>query len=115
MNERMEKLRDAVIGTTPYLADERAVLYTESWKATEGQATVYRRARAFECILQNMTIMIKPGELIVGNQAEYPVASPVFPEYGNGWLERELDSMPTRRLDKYLVTEETRQILLARE
>jgi pyruvate formate-lyase/glycerol dehydratase family glycyl radical enzyme len=111
MNERMKKLRDTVSGTTPYLAPERAVLYTESWKATEGQPVIYRRAKALENILKNMTIIIKPGELIVGNQAEYPVASPVFPEYGNTWLERELDSLPTRRLDKYQVSEETKKKL----
>ena len=111
MNKRISELRTNTISILPHLCHERACLLTESWRRTEGSPISIRRAKALAHILENMTILIKPGELIVGNPAEKPVASPVFPEYGIQWMERELDSLPTRELDKYLVTDETRSKL----
>ena len=111
MNKRISELRTNTISILPHLCHERACLLTESWRRTEGSPISIRRAKALAHILENMTILIKPGELIVGNPAEEPVASPVFPEYGIQWMERELDSLPTRELDKYLVTDETKSKL----
>ena len=39
---------------------------TESYKETEGEPPVIRRAKALEKILKEMTIGIEDGELIVG-------------------------------------------------
>jgi len=54
------------------LAIERSRLITESYKMTEGQPWVLRRAKALEHILLNMTIYIRDWELIVGNGTESP-------------------------------------------
>jgi len=51
---------------------ERARLLTESYKTTEGEPMIIRRAKALEHILQNMTIYIQDHECIVGNYAESP-------------------------------------------
>jgi formate C-acetyltransferase len=53
---------------------ERARLLTESYKMTDGEPWVIRRAKALEHILLNMTIYIRDWELIVGNYAESPDA-----------------------------------------
>lgn len=53
---------------------ERARLLTESYKMTDGEPWVLRRAKALENILLNMTIYIQDWELIVGNYAESPDA-----------------------------------------
>lgn len=51
---------------------ERSVLLTESYKQTEGQAMVIRRARALEHILSHMTLYIQDWERIVGNNVASP-------------------------------------------
>jgi len=109
---RTEKLRGKVIGVTPQLCPERARYYTRAWKEHKGLPIAVQRAQAFKAVLENQTVFIAPDELIVGNQAGMPVAAPVFPEYGMAWMEKELDTLSERRLDPFLVDEETRKELL---
>ncbi|MDX9788022.1 MAG: pyruvate formate lyase family protein [Desulfobacterales bacterium] len=54
------------------LAIERSRLITESYKMTEGEPWVIRRAKALEHILRKMTIYIEDNDLIVGNATESP-------------------------------------------
>ena len=51
---------------------ERSILLTESYKATEGQPMVLRRAKALDHILGNMTLYIQDWEKIVGNNVATP-------------------------------------------
>ncbi len=68
---------------------ERARLLTESYKRTEGEPMALRRAKALAHILENMTIYIRPGELIVGNYASNPESVPFYPEFAWKWIVRE--------------------------
>lgn len=115
ITERTKRLRDTMLAVTPKLCSERARLYTESWKETEGEPTVIRRAKALEKILRGITIFIRPGELIVGNQASDVRAAPVFPEFYMRFITEELDGKPYRfeeRLgDPFWVSEEDEKIL----
>ena len=76
ITDRTRKLRDTMVTVTPRLCSERASLYTESWKETEGEPRVIRRAKALKKILEGMSIFIRRGELIVGNQASDVRAAP---------------------------------------
>ena len=69
---------------------ERARLLTESYKQTEGEPMVLRRAKALAHILENMTLYIRPGELIIGNFASNPDACAHYPEFQYKWVEREV-------------------------
>ncbi|WP_028314580.1 pyruvate formate lyase family protein [Desulfatibacillum aliphaticivorans] len=51
---------------------ERSILLTESYKATEGEPMVLRRAKALDHILSNMTLYIQNWEKIVGNNVATP-------------------------------------------
>jgi len=53
---------------------ERSHFLTESYKMTENDTVVLRRAKALQHILSNMTIYIQDHERIVGNYAESPDA-----------------------------------------
>jgi formate C-acetyltransferase len=110
--ERIEALRETIIGVTPQLCAERARYYTEAWREHEELPIPVRRAVAFKAVLDKQTVFIQPGELIVGNQAGRPIAAPVFPEYGMAWMEKELDTLSERRLDPFLVDPDTREELL---
>ena len=111
MNERTQKLRDQILDSVPEICPERGVAYTRSYQETEGLPPILRKARALERVLQDMTVYINPGELIVGNQQSKPKSAPLFPEYGVKWLAKEVDSFPERTLDKFLVSPEARQAI----
>ena len=82
---------------TPYRSEvrlclERARLLTESYKQTEGEAMVMRKARALENILKNMTIYIDEGQLIVGNYASKPWSLTCYPEMSFAWINKAADN-----------------------
>jgi formate C-acetyltransferase len=70
---------------------ERARYLTESYKETEGEPMVIRRAKAIEHVLENMTVYIQPGELLVGNFASRPECLPTYPELVHRWLDEAID------------------------
>jgi len=90
----------------PNLCAERSVLVTESYKQTEALPPVLRQALAFDKVLSEMPIWIQDGELIVSNLASRPRGAFLFPEYGHGWLMNELDTVSTRRVDPWLLSDE---------
>ena len=62
---------------------ERARLYTEAHRETEGLHPSLRSARALERVLAGMTLRIEPDELLVGNRSSRPIAPPIAPERGD--------------------------------
>lgn len=97
--------------STPSICLERARLVTESYKATEGESYLLRRAKGLAHILENMTIFIRPEELIVGNHASSQRFAPLFPETGP-MSAKELDLMPIREVDTLQITEAQKRELL---
>ena len=100
-SERVAKLREKVL-TTPEICVERAYLFTESYKETESEPPVIRRAKALEKVLQEMTIGIEDGELIVGNATSKVRGGPLFPDIRHDWHLEELDTLSTRDWDRFL-------------
>ncbi|MFZ5436995.1 MAG: glycyl radical protein [Bacillota bacterium] len=110
-SERIERLRDELLSTPDELCLERARLVTESYQRTEGEPMIIRRAKALKHVLENMTIFIRDGELIVGQQTGKLRGVPVFPETGAIWIEKELDIFDKRRFKKVRVSREDRETL----
>ncbi len=71
------------------ICPERAQIFTESMKKTEGEPIVLRRAKGFYEVLANMSLYVDEDELIVGNQASKPKSSPIYPEYSIEWLKND--------------------------
>jgi pyruvate formate-lyase/glycerol dehydratase family glycyl radical enzyme len=117
MTLRTAKLRDDLLNITPSICSERARIFTEAMKASEGQPIVLRRARAFARVLDEMSIYVRDAELVVGNQGRKPRAAPVFPEYSVGWILKELEGDPyhtwERPNDVYEYGEEAKGDVLA--
>jgi len=81
MNDRIRKLREQSVITEPSLCIERAMLVTEAYKEHEGRVSIPElRALAFKKIMENKTLWIGEGELIVGEKGSGPQAAPSFPE-----------------------------------
>ncbi len=108
---RIQLLIDHLFEKMPEIEADRAVLITESYKATEGQPIVLRRAKAFAHILENLPITIRPYELVVGSNSKAPRGCQVFPEYSYEWLEAEFDTVATRSADPFYISEETKKKL----
>jgi len=88
---------------------ERAKLLTESYKQTEGKPMILRRAEALKYILENMTIYIRPDELIVGNFASTPDSVVHYPEFSYKWVERE--TAPGKVYSELLNIEEREELI----
>lgn len=97
MNERISKLRAQSTQTTPSISSERARLVTTFYKSEEAanESIPVQRALCFRHILQNKTICINPGELIVCERGPQPQATPTYPEICLHSLD-DLDVLNTR-------------------
>ena len=105
---RIQKLVDALYEHMPVIESARAKLITESYKETEGEPIITRRAKAFAHVLHNIPIIIRDNELIVGSSTIAPRGCQTFPEFSYEWLEAELDTVATRTADPFEIAEETK-------
>lgn len=108
--DRIEKMLAYVNSIHAGICIERARYYTESYKRTESQPQIIRRAIALEHTLENMSLYLLPGSLLMGNQASKPNYSPLFPEFTTDFLKREIFEKrpyypPERPADKFEIDE----------
>ena len=81
MSERIARLRQQSLEAQPAISSERAELMSQFYQqSTELTSAPVRRARAFQYLLERMTIYIGAGELIVGEKGPIPKATPTYPE-----------------------------------
>lgn len=95
----------------PEIESARAILITESYRQTENEPMVIRRAKAFAHILENIPIVIRDLELIVGSTTIAPRGCQTYPEFSYEWLEAEFDTVETRSADPFYISEKTKQEL----
>ncbi|TDS85902.1 formate C-acetyltransferase [Rahnella sp. BIGb0236] len=110
MTSRTERLKAALFASPREISLERALLYTESHRRTEGEPTLLRRAKATAYILDNVEIALRDDELIAGNRTVKPRAGIVSPEMDPYWLLKELDGFATRPQDRFSISAQDKQI-----
>jgi len=98
--KRIDRLRREA-HRKPELCVERAVIFTASYRQTEGQPEIIRRAKALEKLLTKMTIRIEKDELLVGNATSKRVAGPMLPEVTWKWYMEELETLDAREKDSF--------------
>ncbi|WP_456478605.1 formate C-acetyltransferase/glycerol dehydratase family glycyl radical enzyme [Geoglobus ahangari] len=94
------------------LSIERAVLYTESMKETEGEPMPIRQAKALKHVLENIPIQILPGEIVVGTMLPDPPGAILFPEGVGLRIINDLESLSERETNRLLVSEEDARVLV---
>ncbi len=104
---RIDRLVHDLYENLPEIEADRAELITESYKETEHLPLVKRRSAAFRHILENIPIVIRPGELIVGSNSVAPRGCQTFPEYSFEWLPPEYKTIATREADPFYISEAT--------
>ena len=110
-SDRISKLVENLYAKMPEIESARAILITESYRQTENEPMVIRRAKAFAHILENIPIVIRDLELIVGSTTIAPRGCQTYPEFSYEWLEAEFDTVETRSADPFYISEKTKQEL----
>ena len=106
-SSRITRLVDHLYAKMPEIESYRAKLITESYKETEDQPIITRRAKAFSHILHNIPIIIRDEELIV-EVTHCTERMSDIPEFSFQWLEDELDTVATRTADPFYISEEAK-------
>lgn len=108
VTERIEMARQNYINSKPAISYERARIWTESHKMTEGESISIRRAKAFRDTCKQIDTNIFEGELIVGAIGEFRKCGILTPEFSWTWVDKEMDSFDKRVQDPYVMTDEQR-------
>ena len=108
LTDRIEKIRQNYVNAKPAISCERAFLWTESHKKTEGQHVAIRRAQAFYDTCAGISVHIFEGELIVGVVGEFRKCGILTPEFSWLWVDREMDDFDKRSQDPYVMMDEQR-------
>lgn len=108
MNERVRRLRQASLDAKPWLSRERAELMTEFYRHSRETSAPVRRALAFEYLMENKTIYIGDGELIVGERGPAPKGTPTYPELCCHSLQ-DLQILNDRKKISFAVDDQTRR------
>ncbi len=111
MNKRISELREQSVNTAPYVSHERAVLMTEFYKSSAAKSVSppVERALAFKYLMENRTICINKGELIVGERGPAPKATYTYPELTTHSM-TDLNILDSRDRIPFKVSEETREV-----
>lgn len=108
--ERTKKLRKQSTDTQPFITIERARLMTEGYKKYEGSVEIpVLRALAFKHYMENRTLCINDGELIVGEKGDSPQSTPTYPELCCHTME-DLDIMDKRDIISFKVSDDVKKI-----
>ncbi len=108
-SDRITRLVEHLFRKMPEIESARAILVTESYKNTEGEPIVMRRAKAFSHILDHIPIIIREDELIVGSTTLAPRGCQTYPEFSYEWLEAEFDTVETRSADPFYIADKTKK------
>lgn len=111
-NDRLQLMKENLFKHNRQISLERAILYTESYKKTEGEPTIIRRAKATAHILDNVKISIREGELLVGNRTVRPRSGILSPEMDPYWILKEIETIGNRPQDKFEFLEKDRLVYL---
>jgi pyruvate formate-lyase/glycerol dehydratase family glycyl radical enzyme len=103
--ERVTKLRQAILTQPWEVCIERARCYTDVYRGHADQPLVLMRALALQKTLQETPVRIYEGELLVGHRTGKRMGSPLYPEVKSAWIESELDSISSRELQRFDISE----------
>lgn len=103
---RVSSIRQKYRTTKPQICIARYKLATEFYQGNPQLTGILLRAKNLKYICENIPVHIYDDEIIVGEQGSTYRATALYPETGIAWIENELDTLPTRYLDPYDISEE---------
>lgn len=110
MKDRVRILRQNSLDAVPTMSLERARIVTDAYKKHSGKVSIpVLRALTFKAIMENKTICINDGELIVGERGPAPKATPTYPELCCHTIE-DFDVIDKREKVFFKVSDEVKNI-----
>lgn len=106
MSPRIRALKEKMLAQPRYVSIEQAQITTRVYRENENEPANIRRALALRAAMREISIAAEPEELIVGNRTAGVRYGVVSPESGSSWLDRELETLPTRPQDRFEVRPE---------
>ncbi|MGE5397623.1 MAG: glycyl radical protein [Chitinophagales bacterium] len=110
-NTRVGRLRDCIVEAPMEVCVERARYLTESMKSNWESSPLTRISMALEHILNNISVIIRDDELIVGCRTSKLKGAPLFPENKVRWIKGDLEGFEKRVFQRVLITEAEKQEL----
>lgn len=101
--KRIAILKEKMLSQPRYASIEQALIITKTYQENEDKPVIIKRALSLYNALTQLEIGIEPQELIVGNRTKGVRYGVVFPEAGSSWVNNEIETLPTRPQDKFLV------------
>lgn len=113
LTERLTRLKEKNMMTTPIIASERILLATEAHKIYAGESAPVFRAQILKYVLEHMSTLVMEDELIVGTTTNEYKGANTFMEYiSTKWSIDKLDTFPLRKTDPYRLKEEDKSVLV---
>ncbi len=111
MENRIKQLRKKSIDAIATISSERAELLTKFYKTKEAlkSSIPVQRGLAFKYLMDNKTLFIDDGELIVGERGPVPKATPTYPEICSHTIE-DLKMLDTREKVSYKVDDYVKEV-----
>lgn len=106
MTHRVQKLKEVMFAEERFASVEQAKIVTGVYRAHSDLPRNILRALALKEALSRIEIRITEGELIVGNRTTGVRAGVIFPESGLSWVNREIETLPTRPQDPFQIRKE---------
>ncbi len=109
--DRIKRLREKIVQKEVSISPERAELITEFYENEdlEEYSIPVQRALAFKYLMENVSIPVEEGQLIVGIRGTGPKEVPTYPEVCCH-KEDDLETLDSREKNPYRVDEHTEQI-----
>ena len=108
---RVERLRRRIIDAPQEVCAERAVLFTRSMSRNWDEHPLTRMSKALAEVLDNISVIIRDDEVIVGCRTTKLKGAPLFPENKSRWIDGDLDSFELRVLQRALITDDEKRAL----
>ena len=99
-SERVSRLRERIIHAPREACVERARYLTRSMSAGWNEHPLTRMSQAFAEILDNISVIIREDELVVGCRTSRLKGAPFFPENKSRWIEGDVDRFEERVIQK---------------
>ncbi|MDR1604559.1 MAG: pyruvate formate-lyase [Gracilibacteraceae bacterium] len=112
MRDRVVFLKKRMLDAKPSLSAERVLLAREAYTRYAGEAAPLFRAHVFAHVLEHMTVLILPDELIVGNQSKRQRCVSFHPEYMSARrIHENLTEFVRRDTDPFVLPDDERRLL----
>jgi pyruvate formate-lyase/glycerol dehydratase family glycyl radical enzyme len=111
INERIARLREESVKAKVKISHERAEIITKFYKSaiTQGISIPVMRAMAFKYLMENVSLPVEEGQLIVGLRGTGPQQVPTYPEICTHGME-DLDVLNSRENMPYKADDVIREL-----